>query len=234
MRGGVRLLRRRRGWSGRGGGRGLHGRRAPPVPARRAGNARASRPREAGAPCPTTSQARSRWRSGSRARISRCVVQVRAANTGTVDVTVECDAAGYRPSRVTRRASAGATSARVDRDSVGPARRSGLPGRSGRSGRSGCVPVVGGCRGRGGRARRRGPGSGVHRRRDARGPAGHLARSTARTARRRGRGGGAAPGLIDDLPQHPVDGRLAGSLTLHVEPVAAALASRCGRSTGRT
>lgn len=158
----------------------------------------------------------------SRADWGRRVVQVRVANTGTVDVTVERatlrspTVAGDATSERGRDVRAG-----VDRDlSVrlgdpvcpgGPGGPGG-PGASRSSAGAGAAEVVLDVVDPDGRA-----GTVVVTPED---PQGHLARIHGEDCATLAVAAGARLWLDDDLPQHPVDGRLVGSLTLHVEPVA--------------
>ncbi|QHT57070.1 hypothetical protein GXP71_13935 [Cellulomonas sp. H30R-01] len=157
----------------------------------------------------------------SRADWGRRVVQVRVANTGTVDVTVE--RARLRSPTVEGDASSDRgrdVRAGVDRDLSVPL------------GDPVCPVTVGGTA-----AADDATGAGTDGAQveldvvDADGragtvvvtpedPQGHLARIHGEDCATLAVAAGARLWLDDDLPRHPVDGRLVGSLTLHVEPVA--------------
>lgn len=149
----------------------------------------------------------------SRADWGRRVVQVRVANTGTVDLTVE--RATLRSPTVQGDASSDRgreVRAGVDRDLSVQLGDPVCPPTADGTGAAGAAEVELDVVDADGRA-----GTVVVAPAD---PQGHLARIHGEDCATLAVAAGARLWLDDDLPQHPVDGRVAGSLTLHVEPVA--------------
>ncbi|MFC4616669.1 hypothetical protein ACFO3K_18215 [Cellulomonas algicola] len=146
----------------------------------------------------------------SRADWGRRVVQVRVANTGTVDLTVE--RATLRSPTVEGDASSAKgreVRAGVDRDLSVQLGDPVCPDTADGTGPAEVALEVVDAEGRAGTV--------VVTPED---PQGHLARIRGEDCATLAVAAGARLWLDDDLPRHPVDGRVVGSLTLHVEPVA--------------